>query len=94
MSLCNNCKHQPCGASWGGDVTICSNHESSRSPDVNLRCPCCQRDWPADCEQAICIEKHDECIVCRFTPKGCGSVSGTKDELDAISAEQKRRESS
>jgi hypothetical protein len=43
------------------------------------------------CEQAICIERHGECIPCRFAPIGGeinkhGSGEGTTDELDAIGA--------
>jgi len=48
------------------------------------KCPKCERSWPEDCEQSICIEVYSECQVCRFTPKGRGSQAGTADELIGI----------
>lgn len=56
-----------------------------------IKCPCCKREWPEDCEQAVCIERFDECCVCRFTPQGCGSLSGTRRELEEMAIEAKRR---
>ena len=47
--------------------------------------------WPAGCEQAICIEKYNECIVCRFSPQGCGSLAGTEKELADIAEGTRRR---
>ncbi|MFT5766725.1 MAG: hypothetical protein ACI9DH_000544 [Halioglobus sp.] len=54
------------------------------------KCPFCFKEWPDNCEQGICIIRHDECVVCRFTPKGCGSLSGTKAELASIAEESRR----
>lgn len=59
---------------------------------VILRCPCCDREWTENCEQAICIELHSECCVCRFTSENCGSSIGTADELLHIYSERQRRE--
>ena len=56
-----------------------------------VTCPKCGRQWIPPCEQTICIERHGECIPCRFVPVGGkinthGSGAGTDDELAAISA--------
>ena len=56
-----------------------------------VRCNCCNREWACHTEQAISIELHKECIVCKFTPSGNGSNNGTKEELDHISSEAKKR---
>lgn len=56
-----------------------------------LVCPACGTKWEHDSEQAICIEKHGECVVCRFSPSGKGSRSGTMKDLDNIALERKRR---
>lgn len=74
---------------------IKASAEASKSavePVVSVRCPCCFREWPENCEQAICIELHNECQVCRFTPQGCGSLSGTADELvEIVDIHEKRK---
>lgn len=53
-----------------------------------LRCPKCSKNWPDDCEQSLCIERHGECIACRFVPLGDknqhGSGIGTADEFDEL----------
>ena len=53
-----------------------------------MQCPKCNKIWPADCEQTLCIERHGECIGCRFVPAGennqFGSGSGTEAEFDAL----------
>ena len=54
-----------------------------------VECPVCHRTWLRPCEQGACIERHGECIACRFLPKGSkenkhGSGAGTKQELDAL----------
>ena len=69
-----------------------SETESSE-PDLNvlLCCPGCGLKWEQDCEQAICIEKHGECFVCRFSPSGKGTKSGTMAEADGIKHERIRR---
>ena len=56
-----------------------------------VACPKCKRQWMPPCEQTICIERHGECIPCRFAPIGgeinkLGSGAGTAEEIDAISA--------
>lgn len=52
------------------------------------KCPKCSTTWPADCEQALCVERHGECIVCRFVPRGernpHGSGDGVAEEFDAL----------
>ena len=64
-----------------------------RVDSVVMRCcPSCAREWPENCEQAICIELHNECQVCRFTPIGCGSEKGTADELLEIVDLYERRQ--
>ena len=54
-------------------------------------CQKCNKEWPDDCEQAISIEWHGECVGCKFTPKDIGSSDGTVSELDAVAAESKKR---
>lgn len=56
---------------------------ASETSDVKrvVKCPCCYREWPDGCEQAICIDLHNECIVCRFAD----SNRGTSEELAEIS---------
>jgi hypothetical protein len=59
-----------------------------------VTCPKCGRQWMPPCEQVICIERHGECIPCRFVPVGGeinkhGSGEGTTEEIDAISAAAK-----
>ena len=44
-----------------------------------------------DCEQAISIEWHGECVVCKFLPAGSGSCDGTREEMDLIAAEAQKR---
>ncbi len=62
-------------------------------------CPKCKREWPDNCEQAVSIEWHDECVVCRFIPgctesvSGTGSKAGTEDELNLIASESAKRRS-
>ena len=58
-----------------------------------IGCKKCTRLWQVNSEQAISIEKHGECIVCKFTPQGKGSNNGTKEQLNEISAEYIRRNS-
>lgn len=65
---------------------------SNESDLQGVKCPCCKREWPENCEQAICVELHNECEVCRFTPQGCGSLAGTPEELAHIVDVQRRRE--
>lgn len=55
------------------------------------QCPVCCSRFDADTEQAISIERYDECIACKFIPNSGGSGNGTKEELNTIRAEQKRR---
>lgn len=53
-----------------------------------MKCPKCEREWPDECQQAECVRRYGECIVCRFLPRGTrnqhGSGSGTQSELDAL----------
>ena len=56
-----------------------------------IECPKCSRQWPWSSEQGVSIEWHDECCVCKFTPQGEGSNSGTKDELILIADEAVKR---
>jgi hypothetical protein len=53
-----------------------------------MKCPKCERKWPDECQQAECVRRYGECIVCRFLPRGTrnqhGSGSGTQSELDAL----------
>jgi hypothetical protein len=42
-------------------------------------CPKCGRSWPVRCEQAVCIERHGECVPCRFV-----HGDGTAAEFDAL----------
>ena len=53
-----------------------------------MRCPKCSKNWPDDCEQSLCIERHGECIACRFIPLGDknqhGSGIGTADEFEDL----------
>jgi len=59
---------------------------------VMRTCPICNRCWRANCEQGISIEFFGECVVCRFTPQGKGSNSGTPDELLKVADVQVKRE--
>lgn len=54
---------------------------------TDQQCPKCQRTWPANCEQAICIERHQECFVCRFVTFD----AGTQEEADEIAIEARAR---
>ena len=51
-------------------------------------CPKCGLRWPVPCQQTLCIERHGECIKCRFVPSGPttvhGSASGTVQELEQL----------
>jgi len=43
----------------------------------NVSCEKCGSDWPYASEQAVCIEKFGECIVCRkhvFTGNELGII--------------------
>lgn len=55
-----------------------------------MKCPKCEREWPDECQQAECVQRHGECICCRFLPRGPrnlrGSASGTDAEFDALSS--------
>jgi len=55
------------------------------------KCPSCEKEWPADCEQGVSIEWHDECFACWFTPRG--SNKGTIEEAKAIQTEAVKRKS-
>lgn len=66
----------------------------SETPDTTeAACPKCEREWPHICEQTICIDRHGECVCCKFVNRGehtpHGSGYGTTEELDAISAANK-----
>jgi hypothetical protein len=58
-----------------------------------MKCPCCKKSWPWASEQGVCIEWHSECVACRFTPMGCGTMKGTDSELEGISREAVKRQS-
>lgn len=52
-----------------------------------MKCPKCDTvDWPDNCQQAECIRRFGECIVCRFT----GSGAGTDDEFQSLSGINRR----
>ena len=55
------------------------------------KCQSCEREWDLNCEQAVCVDLHDECIVCRFTPSG--SNVGTIMEMKTIVDESVKRKS-
>ena len=57
-----------------------------------IECPKCGRQWEQWSEQAVSIDWHGECVVCRFTPIGKGTNEGTKSELDEISKESINRQ--
>jgi hypothetical protein len=59
-----------------------------------IGCKKCTRLWQVDSEQAISIEMFDECIVCKFTPRGEGLNDGTKEQLDKITSEYNKRAAS
>ena len=58
------------------------------SQDAGASCPKCGLHWPEPCQQTRCIERHGECIKCRFVPSGAnnvhGSASGTAQELEQL----------
>lgn len=62
--------------------------EDQASPDASVTCAKCARVWQPDSEQALCIDRHGECIPCRFLPSGeknpHGSGAGTTDEFEAL----------
>ena len=69
-------------------------HFDGSDAQLLVTCPKCGRQWLPPCEQTICIERHGECIPCRFVPVGGeinkhGSGEGTTEEIDAISAAAK-----
>ena len=57
-----------------------------------IECRNCGRQWELCSEQAVSIDWHGECVVCRFTPIGNGTNEGTKAELDEISKEAINRQ--
>lgn len=56
-----------------------------------ISCPSCHLEYLMLSEQAICIEYHNECVVCRFTPSKNGTGEGTDEELKSISEASVRR---
>lgn len=56
-----------------------------------VRCPKCDRQWNGASEQAVSVDLHGECVVCKFTPQGKGSNNGTKEELRLIADESVKR---
>ena len=57
-----------------------------------IECQKCNRHWHQSSEQAVCVDWHGECVVCRFTPIGKGTNEGTKAELDEIAKESINRQ--
>lgn len=53
-----------------------------------MQCPKCDRSWDSGTEQALCIERHGECVPCYFIPSGehnpTGSGAGIAEEFDAL----------
>ena len=70
------------------EVSALSQEEKSEQagvPEV-IQCPRCEAYWAKDSQQGICIERHDECFACRFSPSGDdGLPNGTDEELEARS---------
>jgi hypothetical protein len=61
-----------------------------------IKCPKCRHEWTgpeaADCEQAISIKMHEECLACRYLANtSARSYATGQAELLWISQESLRR---
>lgn len=54
---------------------------------VDVSCPRCGNAWPANCDQATAIELYQQCIPCKFGPRG----DGTLQEWEALACACARR---